>query len=273
MKKTTLIIAVLFAGVTTFAQDLTSKKGEAILPEAGEWAIGVDASPFLNYFGNFIGGDGFNNAPTFGDRFQDGNGNSVTVFGKMFLDANTAYRGRMSLGFGSDKTVTLVGDATDPGEFVEDTETVSGSSIVLGAGLEKRRGNTRLQGLYGAEAMIGLAGNKTTFEYGNDAEDVLVPGFFRTTEEKQGGQFMLGINAFIGAEYFIAPKLSIGGEYTWGINFQSTGKGEITTETVEALVGGGLDTDTNTVETGGASSFGIGNGINGNLNLRLMLHF
>ncbi|MCB0380481.1 MAG: hypothetical protein KDD24_04440 [Flavobacteriales bacterium] len=58
MKKRLLFVAAIFAATATFAQDgLTSKKGEAYLPEAGDWAIGIDANPFLNYAGNLFNGN------------------------------------------------------------------------------------------------------------------------------------------------------------------------------------------------------------------------
>ena len=68
MKKRVLLVASIFAATFTFAQDgaeLTSKKGETILPEAGDYAIGFNAAPFLNYAGNLFssaGSFGFNPA-------------------------------------------------------------------------------------------------------------------------------------------------------------------------------------------------------------------
>jgi hypothetical protein len=277
MKKTTLIIALVFAGVTTFAQDLTSKKGEAYLPEAGEWAIGIDADPFLNYIGNFIGGDGLNTAPTFTTHGEDNVIPGVTLFGKMFIDANTAYRGKVRLGFGSTKTTTMVGDAdinANLGDMVENESKVGGTNIVLGGGIEKRKGNSRLQGVYGAQAQIGLSSSKTTNEYGNDAEDELGIGFSRILESKSGGMTSFGLGAFIGAEYFIAPKMSIGGEYNWGLMVTSTGAGSVESETAVLNVNGDIDIDTETVDgPTSSSSFGIDTGLNGSFSLRLMLHF
>jgi len=275
MKKTTLVLAILFA-TTTFAQDLTSKKGEAYLPEAGEWAIGIDAAPFLNYFGNFIGGDGFNTAPTFGTHSEDNLFPGVTAFGKMFIDANTAYRGKVRIGFGSQKTTTMVIDVTDIDEMVENETKQGGSTIVLGGGIEKRKGNSRLQGIYGAEASIGFASSKATNTYGNDAEDVLLfNGDFRDLEVKNGGTTRFTLGAFIGAEYFFAPKISIGGEYNWGLGVSSTGAGSVERETaVQDAVTGVIDIETETIDGATSSStFGLDTGLNGAFSLRLMLHF
>ena len=63
MKKSVLALAMAFGVSSAFAQDLTSKKGEPILPEAGDWAISASANPFLNYIGML--GSASNSAPQF----------------------------------------------------------------------------------------------------------------------------------------------------------------------------------------------------------------
>jgi len=93
MKKSIALLALAFGVTGAFAQDLTSKKGEPILPEAEDWAIGVDAVPFLNYAGNFIGGNGSNSAPTWGNY-----GANNTIVAKKFTDAQNAYRVIFRLG-------------------------------------------------------------------------------------------------------------------------------------------------------------------------------
>jgi len=119
MKKqiTTAAMALILGLFTANAQDLTSKKGEPILPEEGDWGLGIDATPFLNYFGNFFGKTANNNAPTF--DFLTGN---QTIVVKYFKDATTAYRGAIRLGFGSNSTTGLVQQdgQPDPTITVED---------------------------------------------------------------------------------------------------------------------------------------------------------
>ena len=56
----------------------------------------------------------------------------------------------------------------------------------------------------------------------------------RTVETKNGATFTLGARAFIGAEYFILPKMSLGAEYGWGIGLSTTGSG---TQTIETTTG------------------------------------
>lgn len=229
MKKSLLIIAIFISAAAT-AQDLTSKKGTPILPEAGEWSIGVGATSTLEYFGNLMNGN--NNAPGF-----DWASNQI-ITGKMMKDENTAYRAGVRLGFGSTKMTEA--DPQD-GELSETKE--GGMNIDLSAGLQKFRGKGRLRGIYGAEAGIGLGSAKTEYTYEGDAPAGSI------LEDKAGSTFSFNLRGFIGAEYFFAPKMSLGGEFGWGLGISSTGEGEQTT----ADGTGGSDT----AKTGKSSSFGF----------------
>ena len=138
--------------------------------------------------------------------------------------------------------------------------------IGLGAGIEMRRGKTRLQGYYGGQFMIMFGGSKDSYTYGNafstsDPTPTTTVDFntgttsnvsFRTTEMKSGTMMGLGLRGFIGAEYFILPKISLGAEYGWGLAFTSQGAGSSTTEAWN-----GTGTTTTTVDGGKSSSFAI----------------
>ena len=56
MKKITLLLfvlsAFLFTNVSAQEVNMKSKRGENILPEKGDWAIGISATPILDFFGN-----------------------------------------------------------------------------------------------------------------------------------------------------------------------------------------------------------------------------
>lgn len=252
MKKKVLLIATVFAASTTFAQDLTSKKGETILPEADDWAISFDAAPFLNYFGQMLSNAGAT-SPTAGYT----NGYPWAIKGKMFKDEKTAYRAGIRLGFGSntwnnDIAIPQASTATAPvypafNAMGEDTYKAGYSGIVLTGGLEMRRGKTRLQGYYGGELLIGMGGTKDTYTYANalsagtpdptitvanstdwstitgDVNMVTDPtGTGARLLESKSSTTMVGLRGFIGVEYFILPKISIGAEYGWGLGFMST---------------------------------------------------
>lgn len=298
MKKSLLSFALVLGVAGAYAQDLTSKKGEPILPESGDWAIAIDAVPFLNYAGGFL-----SNAGATAPNFNWTDGSTMTIMGKMFKDEKTAYRAMVRLGFGSDKETAMIGDAavTTPPTFPalpamkEDEFKFSSRSIGLGAGIEMRRGKTRLQGYYGADAMIWLQGGKSSYTYGNalsstvavstttttDFGNNLTTDTYgnaaRVTESKAGSTFGFGVRGFIGAEYFIFPKISIGGEYGWGLGISSTGASSTTTESVD---GGSGSVGTQTIEQGKSSGFGIDTDINkwwspqtGGGSLFLALHF
>ncbi|MEY3343883.1 MAG: hypothetical protein RL090_1567 [Bacteroidota bacterium] len=118
---------------------------------------------------------------------------------------------------------------------------VSGSNINLAAGLQKYRGQGRLKGFYGAEAAIGLSSGKETWDGSDNGENY-------SAEVKAGSGFSFGVRGFIGVEYFFAPKMSISGEYGWGLSLDSVGEGEVSTSY------GGVSSSS---KTGKSSSFGL----------------
>jgi hypothetical protein len=294
MKKSIALVAMAFGVTSAFAQDLTSKKGEPFLPEAGDYAIGIDATPFLNYAGNFFGKGAANVAPTF-----DFHNTNYVITGKKFKDANNAYRASLRVGLSKYTSKAQVIDAgitsapTYPAlpSMKEDKGSFGSTNVALSAGVEKRRGKTRLQGVYGAEAALGLTSSSEKYTYGNalsttvdvvnyattDFGNNIVADTYgnaaRITKNKAGAFFTIGARAFVGAEYFVAPKISIGGEFGWGLglgiqgkstttiestNGTSVGTQEITGDKFSAIV---LDTDNTNTFFGPSAS------------LRLNLHF
>lgn len=231
MKKSLLILAMFIGGAVSAQDNMTSKKGTPILPEAGEWSIGIGANSTLQYFGNLMNGN--NNAPSF-----DWQGTQNVIRGKMMKDANTAYRAGLRLRYGSDKTTNAAPNVGD----LKETK-ISGMNIDLSAGIEKRRGKGRVQGIYGGEAGINLGSGKTTKTYNGNA------GAGQELENKNGSTFGFNLRGFIGVEYFFAPKMSVGGEFGWGLDISSTGEGEVT---FADGIGGSTST-----KTGKTSSFGF----------------
>lgn len=259
-------MALAFAVSGAFGQDLTSKKGEQILPEAQDWGLGIDATPFLNYAGNFFGKSSNNNAPTF--NFL--NSSVQTITGKYFTDASKAFRGSLRIGLGSNTQRRMVADRSavstssvnnfpTPDPMKENSWKTSLTNIGLSAGMEMRKGKTRLQGYYGGEVGIFFSSSKDVFTYGNSLNPSATPSLVvdvtnadsfsgannvtavpsngsnalgRVTERKNGSSFSFGLRGFIGVEYFILPKISLGGEFGWGLGLTTQGK---TTTTYEAI--------------------------------------
>lgn len=284
MKKSIFTVALVLGAATTFAQD------KQYLPESGDWAVGIDATPFLNYFGNFIGGSGLNTAPSW--NFLTTN---QTISGKYFVADDMAYRGALRIGFGSTKGNAMIGQdgagaPTYPAlpAMVEDSWKMGSTNIGLSGGIEYRKGAGRLVGFYGGELGIMFGSSKETYEYGNamtttgasstdfgtgNLNGDPVYGGGRLTEAKSGATFGIGLRGFIGAEYFVLPKLSIGGEFGWGLGLLSTGAG---TETWESTNGSAIAT----IEHEGTktSSFGIDTDSNNTLfgsagSIRMTFHF
>ena len=310
MKKSIALVAMSFGVSSIFAQDLTSKKGEPFLPEAGDWAISIDANPFLNYAGNFFGKTANNVAPSW--NFLNGNN---MIIGKYFKDATTAYRAGIRIGLNNQTTKNELADqsvTTAPTyptliAMKEDKFKHNNTAIGLMVGIEKRRGKTRLQGYYGADFMIWASSMKDTYTYGqtidpassnpnltsvtvsntsNFGANIYAPpaasaSSGRILSKKTGGGFGMGLRAFVGAEYFILPKISLGGEFGWGVGFKTGGKTVTETETTGTTGGNTTkNTVTETMNNGGKfvldtdlNNTGTGSLLAPSASLRINLHF
>lgn len=204
MKKVLFSAVALLALGFVNAQDLKSKKGEAYLPVAGEWAISFNADGIFEYAGNAFNGNTDNAAPSVTSVRQN------TFVGKKFITDKTAYRVVANFGFGSNNLTDGVIAGT-PVNF--DTYKSSTFNLTAGLGKEWRRGSTRLQGFYGADALVGFSSTKwteTNNAAGNDSFNA-------------GTSINLGVTGFIGAEYFLFPKMSIGAQYNYGLQIASNG--------------------------------------------------
>jgi len=240
MKTVIISIGLCLVGFATMAQNVdevnnaayVNKRGVYLLPQAGDFALGVDATPFLEYLGNIFSGSF---APYFG---------AESIYGKYFLEDNRALRARLTLGLSNTTNKGVVPDDDAPsGAKLTDIQHVSKANVELGVGIEFRRGHGRVQGFYGAEVFLGFGGGNGKYDYGNRMTstnplptiydfDLLAygPQPIRPTKYKEGITFNAGLGAFIGAEYFFAPKISIGGELGLGLGFKASGQGKTTYE-------------------------------------------
>jgi hypothetical protein len=246
MKKYILICFLSFAS-STYAQEqtvLTNKKGVAMLPSAGDFGLGLSAAPIFSYIGNMFNGNQFNGTP----NFASAGGTAIT--GKYFISPTKAYRTRVALNASTSSQVNSVEDVTNTSpviRYVEDKKTISSSFVDLALGIETRRGSGRLQAIYGWEASLGINFSNESLEYGNQltAQNTSVPSTFwsgltpvftdpfntRILEVKSGIGFSFGAKGFVGFEYFLAPKISMGGELGYGLSVNTRPKGETIIET------------------------------------------
>lgn len=294
MKHTILSTALLLAGTASFAQDaapattkeaphtFSSKNNHEVLPQAKDWGLGISATGFLGYLGNMMNGNVMNNAPTFNSANQPsafgiGNINGMALSGKYMKTATTAYRGRFMVNAGSTSyrnnvfKALITPDPLNP-VYVEDVQKTMAHVVLLSAGIEKRRGSGRLQGIYGAEVLVGFAGNKRTYDYGNDFT-ADIPAVATTTdfasgsssyissrplESYSGNSILAGVRGFGGVEYFFAPKMSIGGEIGYTLGFSTNSKGYTVTESWIPQMEQTVTISRDTYSNAGLRSMGIG---------------
>ena len=266
MKKSIAILAISAFAFNASAQELTSKKGFPILPEAGDWSLSFDAVPFLDYAFDKTRFMSATPATSAAGALNYNVAN--TIVGKYMKDANTAYRGIVRVGFNRTSIDNYVSkDGSTTGEEVVDNSATTTSNITLGAGMQWYRGKGRLRGYYGAEALLGIAsGPSTTITYGNAYSTTnptptsttsfitgtSSPAGSRFTETKSGMGFNIGARGFVGAEYFFAPKMSIGAEFGWGLGLNSVSDGEAKSDTWN-----GTAVQSNTSKLGGISGFNM----------------
>ena len=66
--KRNILLFFLISSFIGSSQDLTSNKGENILPQSGDWSIGISVHPILHFFSDILVGDQPNvTVPSFGD--------------------------------------------------------------------------------------------------------------------------------------------------------------------------------------------------------------
>jgi len=167
--------------LNVFSQDLTSKKGESILPEEGDWSIGTTAHPLINFVSNiFSEASSSATMPSFGD--------DLYFYMKRLTSPNRAVRYMFGANFNMHEETWNIG---------------------LGYGVERRKGNTRLQGMWGYRGFFSVG---DTF----DSADLLsIP----TSIYEDSYNMNMNMGIFIGCEYFVLAKIAIGAEYHYGCTF------------------------------------------------------
>lgn len=238
MKRFIAIITVaLFTSSVTFAQNVEINQ-KSYLPKKGDWAFGVDLKPILEYVGSifndnadvtvdYLGGEPVSNS-------LDGWSKSVTpkasIMGKYMLDDNWALRANVGLLFGSNSTRSYVQDdksavlePLDKTKLIDSQKSrKNGMSIMFGT--EYRKGTKRIQGVFGAGALIGFQSVATIYNYANKITSInqhpstslqappSVASGYRVTKQKGSSDVFYGITGSAGIEWFVAPKVALGAE-------------------------------------------------------------
>lgn len=214
--------------------NLYSKKGIYILPESGDIAVGIDAYPIFNYIGGLFSSTDANTPYV---NYPDNFGGSNAIYVKYMIHSDMAVRVVFRFDNSITQNVYVVPKSTlafDPlhPEYVDDVVKTTNLAYNFGVGIEKHRGKSRVQGVYGAEVGYGFRNLMYDYTYGNAiTRDFVTPQTYSNTYNN--GQRIIedqylksqfgGIRAFLGVEFFVGPKISLSGEFGYSALFQWRG--------------------------------------------------
>lgn len=236
---TLLAFGILGAASQAGAQESCTAAGsdkgsctKIYLPSKGDFAVGVDLVPLFRTIGGAfndsetpVGG-----APFVYDDMMDLRP-TVSIMGKYMLTDRWGVRANIGVRVRQHSTRSYVQDDKavylDPLSMATvvdtDKKTESGGSLMVGA--EYRLGNRRVQGVFGFGAMFGFSTTRHNYSYGNEITEfnqtptgsfeteAYVPAGYRITKfSTEGPNFAAGIYGSVGAEWFVAPKISLGAE-------------------------------------------------------------
>lgn len=216
MKKLIVSLIIMTVTLGLYAQEgtevLTTKKGVPIIPEAGSFAFGIDATPFFRYAGNLFSG---NNPyyPSFGFTAQ----NPGSFFVKYKASTSITYRASVLIGFSNntDKNENFA----DPDQ--ENKVTYTALTVGLAGGIEKHLDFFgRLSGYFGGQVGIRqdpYYDNSTneyglqSFKDGNDSNN--------NYKEVGGNTLSIFAGGFTGVEFYIAPRVALMGELGYYLSY------------------------------------------------------
>jgi hypothetical protein len=199
--------ALLFVSLATMGQVdslITNKKGNLILPQKGDYAIGISTNSIFDYLGNMFTDDGSNSL-----RLNLLNG--TTLYSKYFLSAETAIRAKIMISANFNER--LEPRQNQWNQIIYSPVNTSYYNVNITAGYEKRKGSGRIQFSWGPEVSLGTYLNKSKGMGFQDSKNII--------------PLKIGARVFGGAEYFLMPKISIGGEIGFGIYGDILGKTEL----------------------------------------------
>ena len=223
------------------SRDLTE-----ILPQAGDLALGLDASPILDYFGNMFNNSVNNSTSAFLRS------SSPILYMRYHLSDKLALRARLQWRGNKQSSSFQVADqealARDPMSEakVQDRRVIRNNAWMFGTGVQYFRGYGRLRGFVGCDLDYKVGRDVERYYYGNkmtsDNKTPLTSDWSGGSSNKSerllvksaGWAHNIGVGAFVGVEYYFLPKMCIGVESGARMNATLRGKGK---EQSERFVG------------------------------------
>ncbi len=225
MKRIALLLsACAFAVSAAVAQDGTRTLE---YPSAGSFAVGIEASPILDFVGNMFNGNTDNASASRWDK------SDYTIHGRYFLTDNSAVRLHLRFNPSDNKTVTtkfIQDDAAKTlnplsNDKVEDKKVEWKNDWRVAAGYQMFRGRGPLRGFFGGDVFYRYEKSLTNYYYGNKMNsfnsspttwdytaNAANPAAERTLNNYGGGKHSLGLIGFTGAEYYFISNACVGFE-------------------------------------------------------------
>jgi len=252
-----MISTALVAQTDSTKFNLTSKRGFYYFPEKGDWSLSISATPFLDYIGNIIGNKTVNNhyEDSYGHRYTHSYNdmqnspefaftaqNPGTIYFKYFNRDNRAYRVKLLFGYSHKKDKLGSGDE-EPHDI---SLTQKALAIGLTVGQEFYRPiKSRIRGYYGYEVGVSympFVGSTYSPSNINVTGNVKYENSFMPSlsyEEKGGNTFGINGAGILGAEWFFAPKISLGGEFGLGFKYAKQNERTYSTDINKVVVDSG----------------------------------
>ena len=212
MKKIFMVAALTATSIVAAqAQNEFKPKAGDVTTDVSLFANGLFSNPTALYKGNVASG------ASVGTNSGSFNLNSVGVLkGRYFFQDNLALRLSLGLSAPSVKKTT-----EQPNN--NEVEKYRSSTIYFGVGVEKHfAGTDRLSPYVGAELHLGSY--STNYEK-NVTQTIGTSVKTTNTQIKTAPGFTFGGGLFMGADYYIAPKVFLGLEAGLNIDAHSLGKG------------------------------------------------
>ena len=228
-----VIVTNIYAQESSVSPVKLIKAEKIYTPQIGDLGISVDIlTPVMTYVGNMFNNNTNNTFPSvFSSPSYNGD---ISISGKYFIYEDFALRASFSV---DNSNITSSKYVRNDVAYIENTASIaqvtdectqSSKNMYMSLGAEIRRGYSRLQGFFGAQLIGGYECQNTSYSYGNDItanNNMPTQGYSSTptynignnsrlleTNVSGGKDFLIGLGGFVGVEYFILPKMAIGGE-------------------------------------------------------------